>query len=468
MTTTPSTWKQIPWNAAIREVRKLQAAIVRAQQRDDAHQVCELQNRLVGMQAAKWLAVQQVTSTHGKQTPGIDGRLWDTPERKFEAARSLDPQSYHPQPARRVNIPKGEHRLRPLGILTMRDRAMQALYMLALDPVAETWADPHSYGFRKYRSTADAIAVCTEIFASGERPWWILNADIENCFETISHEWLLAQMPLDPDMLHGWLTAGYIEKGRHYTPAQGLPQGGILSPKLMNMTLDSLEAVLETIATERRRRRALYLIRYADDFVVISKKKRWLREMVRPVLDEFLRVRGMRLSEEKTTLIHLKQGLDFLGFHLSLKKGAVCVEPTQQAVTQIVDKVTTVLRMYPQAEPAEMIQRLNPIIRGWTEHYKHVEHRKRCVEADVRIARQVWTWVKERQHGVFKSRQAKQHFVAGPGKLRLLCDRDGHTLFCTQAIPWSPHIAIDPACNPYDPKWNAYLKERQQTKKNSG
>jgi RNA-directed DNA polymerase len=463
MAQTSETWQRISWKDIIREVRRMQAEIVKAEQAGDTQRVRDLQDQLVHSRAAKLLAVRQVTSTGGgRRTPGIDGQLWDTPERKLEAAQQLDPHHYRPQPARRVAIPKEPGYTRPLGILTMKDRAMQALHLLALDPVAETRADPHSYGFRKYRSAADAIARCEEIFHDGEHPWWILNADIERCFEMISHDWLLHNIPLDSNILQGWLTAGYIEQGQVYTPDKGLPQGGILSPTLANMALDGLEPLLEATAARRRRRKSVYLVRYADDFLVMSPSKRWLSREAQPCIEEFLKSRGMRLSLEKTTIIHLKQGIEFLGFHLRYRRGTLRIEPSKANVEKVLHKIEGTIRAYPDASPTQLIQVLTPIIRGWTEYYKRVEIRALFAELDRRVADRLWQWALVRHPGVLKRRRARQYFVSGPGNLRLFTDQAGQTLYCAQAVPLIRYVPIDPACNAYDSTWQPYLQQRHQ------
>jgi RNA-directed DNA polymerase len=453
-------WQQIPWSELLKTVRQMQAAIVKAEQAGDQSRVRQLQEQLVRSQAAKFLAIRQVTSTGGKRTPGIDGQLWDTPERKLAAVPQLDPQHYRPQPARRVAIPKDDHRSRPLGILTMKDRAMQALYLLALDPIAETHADHHSYGFRKYRAPADAIARCEEIFHDEARPWWILNADIERCFETISHDWLVQHIPLDPRLLQGWLTAGYFEQGQVYPTVQGLPQGGILSPTLANMALDGLESLLEASAA-RHRRKFVRFVRYADDFLVMSNSKRWLRQEAAPRIEEFLTSRGMRLSQEKTTIRHLKQGMTFLGYHFRYRRGALRIEPARESFTKVLTKIDDAIRAHPEADPSQLIHVLTPIIRGWAEYYKQGENRTLLAKLDRQVAERLWQWATARHPGLWKRRRARQYFTTGPGNLHLFTDQEGQTLACAQDTPLLRHPPIDPACNAYDLTWQTYLRQRQ-------
>src|SRR5439155_6280859 len=242
----PVAWHTIDWYAVHRTVRRLQARIVKAVQAGRWGKVRALQHLLTHSFSGKALAVQRVTTNNGKKTPGMDGVVWDTPEKKACATGALRQRGYRALPLRRIYIPKkdGTQRQRPLSIPTMHDRAMQALYLLALDPIAETRGDPNSYGFRTERSTADAIEQCFNVLARQHAPQWILEGDIRACFDGISHKWLVAHIPLDKAMLHKWLKAGFVDKHRLYPTEAGVPQRGICSPVIANLTLDGLERLL--------------------------------------------------------------------------------------------------------------------------------------------------------------------------------------------------------------------------------
>lgn len=220
-------WHEIDWNKASREVRRMQARIVEATKARRWGKVKALQHLLTHSFYAKALAVKRVTENQGKKTPGIDGVLWDTPQAKAEAISTLKQHGYHPKPLRRVQIPKKNGKMRPLGIPTMRDRAMQALYLLALEPVAETTADTVSYGFRPKRSCADAIQQCFVGLSRSSSAHWVLEGDIKACFDGISHKWLETNVIMDKTILHKWLKAGYVEKGRLFPTDTGTPQGGL-------------------------------------------------------------------------------------------------------------------------------------------------------------------------------------------------------------------------------------------------
>ncbi len=266
---TPVAWHQINWRQAERTVRRLQTRIAQATQAGRWGKVKALQRLLTHSLSGKALAVRRVTENTGKRTPGVDGITWTTPEQKAEAIHTLNQRGYRPQPRRRVYIPKSNGARRPLSIPTMRDRAMQALYLLALDPIAETTADPNSYGFRRGRGTADAIEACFIALCRNDRAQWVLEGDIRSCFDRISHEWLLAHIPVDKTILAKWLKAGYMENRHLYPTEEGTPQGGICSPVIANMALDGLERLLAAHFPKKgspQKRAKVNLIRYADDF----------------------------------------------------------------------------------------------------------------------------------------------------------------------------------------------------------
>jgi RNA-directed DNA polymerase len=176
-------WHAIHWQTANQEVKRLQGRIVKAEQQGKWGKVKALQHLLTHSFSGKALAVKRVTENQGKRTAGVDGEIWKTLEKKAEAVETLTQRGYHPRPLRRIYIPKSNGSKRPLSIPTMKDRAMQALYLLALDPIAEILADPNSYGFRKERSPADAIDQCHTVLSNRAGAEWILEGDIKACFD---------------------------------------------------------------------------------------------------------------------------------------------------------------------------------------------------------------------------------------------------------------------------------------------
>jgi len=292
-------WQGIDWELARNGVRRLQMRIAKAVQEGRWNKVRALQHLLTNSLYAKALAVKRVTSNKGKKTPGVDGVLWKSARAKGQAMFSLRRRGYRPQPLRRVYIPKKNGKMRPLSIPTMKDHAMQALYKLALGPVAETTADRNSCGFREGRGCADAIAAAFNALNKPNSATWVLEGDITGCYDNISQEWMLANIPMDDDVLRKWLQAGYIEKNRLYPTRKGTPQGGILSPTLANMTLDGLERVIREAVPRRSR---VNFVRYADDFIITGKSRQLLERQVKPAVEAFLAERGLSLSAEKTMM----------------------------------------------------------------------------------------------------------------------------------------------------------------------
>src|SRR6202040_2196245 len=237
-------WYAIDWQAINRNVRPLQVRIVQATKESRWGKVRALQRLLTHSYSGKVLAVRRVTENDGKKTPGVDQEIWDTPEKRTKAVHALKRRGYQSQPLRRVYIP------------TMKDRAQQALFLPALAPVVETSADKNSYGFRQQRSCADAMVQCFLALRSVNTQW-ILEGDIKSCFDKISHDWLLAHVPMDRVILQKWLKSGYMEKHVLHETTDGTPQGGIISPALANCALDGLERLLQEKYPAGRRLKSL-------------------------------------------------------------------------------------------------------------------------------------------------------------------------------------------------------------------
>ena len=261
-------WHSIPWKRVWRTVRRLQARIVKAVAAGRWNKVKALVYLLTHSFSGRALAILRAVSNSGAKTPGVDGVLWNTPEAKSTAFSTLRRHGYQPQPLRRVYIPKSNGKRRALGIPTLRDRAMQALYLLGLDPIAESRADGHSSGFRLERRCADALKQTHYLLSLRHGPQWILEGDIKACFDRISHSWLLAHVPMDTRLLRQWLEAGFLEKRAWFATTEGTPQGGIISPALANWTLDGLQRLLAdhfARTPKQQRMNKVHLVRSADD-----------------------------------------------------------------------------------------------------------------------------------------------------------------------------------------------------------
>jgi RNA-directed DNA polymerase len=465
------TWHSIGWYQAHRVVRRLQARIVQATQEGRWGKVKALQHLLTHSYSAKVLAVRRVTENQGHRTPGVDQVLWNTPEQKMQAVHRLRQRGYQPQPLRRVYIPKRTGKLRPLSIATMEDRAMQAVYLQALDPVAEVTADPNSYGFRGVRSTADAIGHCFITLGRRNSAQWILEGDIRACFDQISHQWLLNHVPMDKSMLRKWLTAGYVDQGVLHPTEEGAAQGGPLSPVLANLTLNGLERLLREHFPRRRANGAatkVNFVRFADDFIVTGPSKEVLETQVKPLIEVFLRERGLVLSSEKTVITHIEDGFDFLGQNVRKYHGKLLITPSRKNVKAFLTKVRTVIKGHKQATAGNLIWLLNPLIRGWALYHRHVVSKATFGAVDHAIFKALWQWAKRRHphksrawvRATYFHTRGDNHWVF-TGEVR---DPKGTTeqvwLFSASKMPIVRHVKVREQANPYDPCWEVYFEER--------
>lgn len=467
----PLDWHAINWRQTHRHVRRVQVRIVKAWQAGMKRKVRALQFILTRSLGGRAVAVKRVTENHGKRTPGVDQVLWNTPERKAQAVAALRHRDYHPQPLKRVYIPKSDGRKRGLSIPTMKDRAMQALHLLALDPIAETTADPNSYGFRQGRAAADAISQCYCDLAKTTSAQWILEADIKACFDELSHQWLLTHLPMDCVTLGKWLKAGYVDRDNWHPTETGAPQGGIISPALCNLTLDGLEQMLrEKFApTERTGKQTqVHVVRYADDFIITGRTRELLAEEVRPAVESFLAERGLELSPTKTRIVHITEGFDFLGTHLRKYDGKLLIKPSKKSVKQVLSKITTVLKRNLHAGVEKLVGMLNPIITGWAHYHRPWVSKQTFHRLDREINRQVWRWA-ERKHPTKRRGWIKQKYFSASatrswefGRTRTQPDGKKETvrLAKAEATPIRRHIKIRQEANPYDPAWETYFEAR--------
>ena len=473
-------WEEIDWQKARAYVKKLQMRIVKAQKEGHYSKVKSLQWLLTHSFYAKALAVKRVTSNSGKRTSGVDHELWLTPQAKFNAISKLNRRGYRPQPLRRHYIPKKNGKMRPLSIPTMTDRAMQTLYKFSLEPIAETYADPNSYGFRIGRSTHDAIEQCFTDLNKGKSPKWILEGDIKGCFDHISHQWLLENIPMDTQILEKWLKCGYVETQKLFPTDEGTPQGGTISPTLMNMTLDGLERLLHDRLPTRKKVNGkthcnkMNFVRYADDFIITGESPEFLREKVLPIVREFLTERGLQLSEEKTVITHIGEGFDFLGKNIRKYNGKLLIKPCKSAVKSFLGKVRDIIKSSKSIKQEILIRRLNPVIRGWVNNQRYVVSSKVFSTVDYEIYKCLWQWAKRRHKK--KSRKwiarkywhdidSRQWTFSVPYENQ---GTEGKPLYCkleyatdTKIIRFKKIVA---EANPFDEYWTDYFEEREGEK----
>ncbi len=463
------TWDGINWANAQRHVRRLQTRIVKATQASRHNKAKALQWLLTHSFSGKALAVKRVTENKGKNTPGVDKVTWKTPGAKTNAIASLRRRGYSPLPLRRVFIPKKNGKTRPLGIPVMKCRAMQALHLLALEPIAETTADLNSYGFRPERSTADAGAQCFNSLARSNSAEWVLEADIQSCFDKISHDWMVANLPTDKAILNKWLKAGFVYQHELFPTDAGTPQGGIISPVAANMTLDGLEARLaEKFPKAKPKGLKMNMVRYADDFIITGHSKEWLEQEVKPVVAEFLAERGLVLSPEKTRVTHIREGFDFLGWNIRKYSGKLLMKPSKANVKAHLDHIRGVINGHKTATQANLIRLLNPVLRGWANYHRHVVAKETFARNDTFIWSSLWRWAVRRhpekgakwvKEKYFKSRGARNWVFAAIEKKEDGTQRE-LTLLQESDTPIQRHVKIKADANPHDPHWEPYFETR--------
>lgn len=472
-TTDKPNWDHINWDFVEANVRRLQMRIAKAFREKKYGKAKSLQWILTHSYHAKLLAVRRVVKNRGAKTPGVDKETWKTPKQKILAALSLKRKGYKPLPLKRIYIPKKEKgKLRPLSIPVMRCRAMQALHLLSLEPIAEGVANPNAYGFRPMRSAADAaeqgfLALCQK----GSAPY-ILEADIHACFDNISHDWLLNHVPMDKRMLKNWLQAGYIKAGTWEPTSSGTPQGGIVSPTLLNITLSGLEQAIMSASTNLRRDK-LHVVIYADDFIITGNTKEILETQVRPRVEAFLGERGLTLSESKTKITHIKEGFNFLGWNFrKYQDGKLIRKPAKENVKRFLADIRNTIKANKTAKTENLIRLLNPKIRGWTNYHCHSCASKTYHYVSHQIFEAIWQWARRRhtnkgrkwiknryfrtigsQNWVFSAQvKAKDN---QPAILRLLDPARVHI---------KRHTKIIAQATPYDPTYTEYLQKRMRSR----
>jgi RNA-directed DNA polymerase len=408
----------------------------------------------------RYYAVSKVTKNSGGKTPGVDGFIIQSREEFFTMVEEItNIKDYKCSPLRRVHIQKSGNSLRPLGIPTIKDRCMQQLVTLVLEPIVELNSDSESYGYRKYRSAKNAIGSIRSLLKSeshrryaAEERKWILDADIRGFFDNINHEWLLKNTPLPSallKLLEKWLKSGVIYKEQYASIETGTPQGGIISPILANMTLNGLESIIKnsikplTSSIAMRRvfqnkyenkvwlRLFVRSVRYADDFIIFARSKFIIQTYIKPAVEAFLKERGLSLSPEKTSIFCIQnRELKFLGFvfkhrtdwrvkygmikeRLGIKEG-IALYPDKDKVKEVIKKIKNVINRSQNISAYELITKLNPIIRGWNNYFNIGNSSKfrKKVEHVIFNAVRKWAIQKHSRWGI--RRITKTYFICNP------------------------------------------------------
>jgi RNA-directed DNA polymerase len=476
----PAEWDKIDWRAHEGQVRRLRQRIFKAAQEQDWPKVRNLQKLMLRSRANTLVSVRQVTQRNaGRKTAGIDGEVALTPEARAGVAVRVHQSisSWNPRAVRRVHIPKASNRakLRPLGIPVILDRCHQNRVKNALEPEWEARFEPRSYGFRPGRGCHDAIAA---IYNACKGPMarrvWALDADLAAAFDRIDHDRLLAAIGSFParDMVRAWLKAGVFEAGKGFAPTEeGTPQGGVISPCLLNVALHGLEEAAgvcyKTTGTRAGDTKpgSPVAVRYADDVVVLCHTQEQAGQ-VKARLAQWLAPRGLAFNEDKTRIVHLSEGFDFLGFNIRRYRSKLLIKPSQAAVRRLRERLASELRTLRGSNAMAVIAALNPLIRGWAAYYRGVVSSRLFGSLDhylwhITYKWATWRhnnkpkrWIVGRYFGKFNTSR-NDHWVFG--------DRDSGAYLVR--FSWTAierHVPVKGAASPDDPALASYWAARRK------
>jgi RNA-directed DNA polymerase len=477
-------WHAINWRQANRIVRNLRQRIFRATQANDLRKVRSLQKLLLRSHSNNVLSVRRVTQVNaGKDTPGVDGLVVKTPAARGRLVDHLATcQPWRASPARRVYIPKSNGKQRPLGIPTVLDRCLQARVKNALEPEWEARFEGSSYGFRPRRSCQDAIEKVALLAFPHRRNQWVVDADIRGAFDNIDHDFLLRALGNAPgrELVRQWLKAGVMEGGAfHETPA-GTPQGGVISPLLLNVALHGMESALGVLHhREGKKAGSRAVVRYADDFVVFCASREEALRVKEVLLPPWLAERGLTLSEEKTRIVHLSEGFDFLGCQVrhseapqtSRSGWKLLIKPSKKAVAGLRAKLKETWLGLRGHGVQTVLRRLNPLIRGWASYHRTACASQTFRQLDawmyrraVRYAKHTHPqkpkeWLRQRYWGRL-NQQRQDDWVFGD-------KRTGQYLLKFSWFPIVRHTLVRDRASPDDPSLGGYWWGRRKQSGNT-
>ncbi len=483
-------WTDINWKTVKRNVRKLRQRIYRATQNCEWNKVKSLMKLMIRSYSNLLLSVRKVTQENqGKTTAGIDGQTAITPGQRAKLAREMSELTpWKASPTKRVYIPKANGNRRPLGIPTIKDRVLQGVVKNAYEPHFESNFEANSYGFRPGRNTHDAIEQCFLRLQKG-RDTWVLDADIKGAFDNINHEFILKAVENLPgkEMIKQWLKAGYIEAEMFHKTESGTPQGGVISPLLANIALDGLDEYLkkyiriETTVrinksgkqegkerTDRKKVPKYGFIRYADDFLITAKAEEDIKAVV-PIVEEWLKERGLTLNQEKTSITQIEQGVNFLGFNLRQYKGKLLTKPQKEKVLAFLGKLRKLLKDNKTLPQEAIIAKLNQQLIGWGYYYRMGVSKEVFSYVDYMVYKMLWTWALRRHPTKGKNWVKNRYFRTLKGRQWIFAtdvkDRRGNKKTVSLAkvadIPIIRHVKVKGTSSPDDPTLTKYWEQRQ-------
>ncbi len=471
-------WGELNFSQLERDVRRLQGRIYRASKKDDKKGTRNLMKLLVRSETAKLLAIYLITQKNeGRKTPGIDGKLYLTPEERMNLSKEkFDYRSYRFRPVLRKYIPKSVgdwrskryHRrrskpdsvkLRPLGIMTIKDRVMTTAISFALTAKWEAILEPNVMGFRPGRSTQDAMKRIYYELDGKNRV--ILDADLSGFFDNIKHDAISNRLSEFSRAINQCLKAGIVKKGRVHKTTRGIMQGSPISPVLANIALHGLQKLFGAFSRDGRYilpsykrgyNKDICVIRYADDFVITAPSKRILEQWVLPKLRRFLDTRGIQLNEEKTKLTTKKEGFNFLGFTIKQPRRKLYLRPQDEKIKKFLNRLKEIIWSNKQVEQRKLIRKLNPVLRGWAMYYRYSDANKAFEIVDYELWKLLWRWAKRRHPHRGKEWILNKYFgKVGGANWTFRDEKTGYSLIQVINIRRLKYTFVVGTLSPYDP-----------------